>query len=190
MMTLFHIPQVRLSQWITLSLVLLGVPLKSLTYGDESTRIEFSKPIIDIGMVVSDAERSAKFWTEVIGLKEVKGFPVTAELGKKIGLINGHAVQVRVFVEEEVNLATRIKVLSFPEAKSRQADQSTIHATLGIRYLTLYVKDMNQSLERLKKAGVKPIGETPLDLGGGTLITVVKDPDGNFVELIGPARKQ
>lgn len=175
---------------MALSALAMASPVEWNLDGAEDTANEFSKPVIDIGMVVRDAERSARFWTEAIGLKEVKGFSVTAELGKKIGLIDGHAVNVRVFVEEEVNLATRIKVLSFPEANSKQADQTSIHATLGIRYLTLYVKDMNKSLERLRKAGVKPIGETPLDLGGGTLITVVKDPDGNFIELIGPAKKE
>ena len=149
---------------------------------------EFSKPIIDIGIVVKDADRSARFLTNAIGFKEVQGFPVTAELGKKIGLIDGHATTVRVFVLEEVDQATRIKVLSFPQAPGKPADQAYIHSTLGIRYLTLYVKDMNRALERLKKAEVKLLGETPVELGGGTWLVAVKDPDGNFIELIGPRR--
>jgi hypothetical protein len=41
-------------------------------------------------------------------------------------------------------------------------------------------------LERLKKAGVKTLGETPLDMGNHTRLIAVKDPDGNFIELIGP----
>ena len=58
----------------------------------------------------------------------------------------------------------------------------------GLRYLTLYVKDMNRALERLKAAGVPTLGETPVDLGGGNALVTVKDPDGNFMELIGPRR--
>jgi len=149
---------------------------------------EFSKPIIDIGIVVKDADRSAQFLTNAIGFKEVRGFPVTAELGKKIGLIDSHATTVRVFVLEEVDPATRIKVLSFPQAPGKQPDQTSIHSTLGIRYLTLYVKDMNRALERLKKAEVPLLGETPVELGGGTWLVAFKDPDGNFIELIGPKR--
>ena len=149
---------------------------------------EFSKPIIDVGIVVKDADRSARFLTNAIGFKEVQGFPVTAELGKKIGLIDSHATTVRVFVLEEVDQATRIKLLSFPQAAGKQPDQAYIHSTLGIRYLTLYVKDMNRALERLKKAEVKLLGETPVELGGGTWLVAVKDPDGNFIELIGPRR--
>jgi catechol 2,3-dioxygenase-like lactoylglutathione lyase family enzyme len=149
---------------------------------------EFSKPSIDMGIVVKDAARTAKFLTEAIGFKEVNGFSVTPDLGRKIGLVDGHAVDVRVFVLDDVECATRIKVLSFPAAGAKQPDQQTIHATLGMRYLTLFVKDMNRALERLKQAKVPLLGETPLDLGGGTFIVVVKDPDGNFIELIGPRK--
>ncbi len=150
---------------------------------------DFSKGTIDMGMVVSDAGRTARFLTNAIGFTEVKGFPVTPDLGRKIGLIDGHAVDVRVFVLTEGEQATRIKVLCFPKAKARQANQQFIHSTLGLRYLTLYVKDMTRALERLKTARVPLLGETPLDLGGGTYIAVVKDPDGNFFELIGPMKK-
>ena len=150
---------------------------------------EFAKPTIDIGIVVQDAARTAAFLTNAIGFTEVTGFDVSADLGKKIGLIEGHAVKVRMFVLSEGEQVTHIKILSFPNAASKKPDQQTIHATLGMRYLTLYVKDMNRALERLKAAKVPTLGETPLDLGGGTYITVVKDPDGNFIELIGPMKK-
>ena len=150
---------------------------------------EFAKPTIDIGIVVSDAARTAAFLTNAIGFKEIAGFEVNADLGRKIGLIEGHAVKVRMFVLGEGEQVTHIKILSFPEAASKQPDQQTIHATLGMRYLTLFVKDMNRALERLKAAKVPTLGETPLDLGGGSYITVVKDPDGNFIELIGPMKK-
>jgi catechol 2,3-dioxygenase-like lactoylglutathione lyase family enzyme len=150
----------------------------------------FSKGVIDVGIVVKDAQRMAEFLTNAIGFKEVKGFSVTPELGRKIGLVDGHAVDVRVFRLTEGDAATSIKVLSFPKAENKTPDQKYIHSTLGIRYFTLYVKDMTASVARLKAAGVKPIGETPLDLGGGTYITVVRDPDGNFFELIGPMAKR
>lgn len=147
---------------------------------------EFSKAVIDIGLVVKDAKRTAQFLTNAIGFKEVRGFPVSSDLGRKIGLIDGHATEVRVFVLEEVEQATRLKVLSFPEAPGKQADQAYIHSTLGFRYLTLYVKDINRVLERLKRAKVPTLGQTPVDLGNGSWLVAVKDPDGNFIELIGP----
>jgi catechol 2,3-dioxygenase-like lactoylglutathione lyase family enzyme len=149
---------------------------------------EFSKAVIDIGIVVKDSDRTAQFLTNAIGFKEVRGFPVSSDMGRKIGLIDGHATTVRMFALDDSEPGTRIKILSFPQAPGKQPDQAFIHSTLGIRYLTLYVKDMNRTLARLKKAGVTFLGETPYDLGGGNTLVAVKDPDGNFIELIGPRR--
>ena len=59
-----------------------------------------------------------------------------------------------------------------------------IHA----KRVTIMVKDMDDALARLKKANVKLLGKTPASLGGNTRITVFHDPDGNFVELIGPVK--
>jgi catechol 2,3-dioxygenase-like lactoylglutathione lyase family enzyme len=150
---------------------------------------DFTKGVIDLGMVVKDPGQTAAFLTNAIGFKEVKGFSVTPELGRKIGLIDGYPADVRMFVLTDGDLATRIKVLSFPQADMKKSHQKYIHSVPGFRYLTLYVKDMNKAIERLKAANVRTIGETPLDLGGGTYIAVIKDPDGNFFELIGPMKK-
>jgi catechol 2,3-dioxygenase-like lactoylglutathione lyase family enzyme len=173
---------------LTASLVILAVWQAAAWLRAADSPGEFSKPVIDLGMVVKDANRSAAFLTNAIGFKEVKGFAVTSELGRKIGLIDGHPVDVRVFLLEETELATRIKVLSFSQAPGKPADQAFVHSTLGFRYLTIYVKDMNRALERLKQARVALLGETPVDLGGGNFLVAVKDPDGNFIELIGPRR--
>lgn len=148
----------------------------------------FSKPTIDIGIVARDVEKSARFYGETIGLKEIKGFSATAEFGTRIGLVDNHPINVRVFVTEEVEGATRIKLMSFPAAAGKLPDRSHIHSTIGINYLTLFVKDIDQALARLKKAGVKLLGETPVSLGGKTKLVAVRDPDGNFIELIGPAK--
>jgi catechol 2,3-dioxygenase-like lactoylglutathione lyase family enzyme len=147
---------------------------------------EFSKPIIDIGMVARDVEKSARFYTEVIGFTEVQGFSVTSELGRKIGLVDGHPVTVRMFVLGQGDQATHLKLMSFPDAPGKAADQSFIHSTYGFRYLTLYVSSADRALERIKKAGLKTLGETPISLGKDSRLIVVRDPDGNFIELIGP----
>lgn len=147
---------------------------------------EFSKPVIDIGIVVNDVAKSAAFYTNAIGFKEVPGFKVSAERAAAIGLTDQQPADIRVFQLGEGNLATRVKLMSFPNAPGRQPDQKFIHSTVGMRYLTLYVSDLNVSLKRLAKEQVKLLGQTPVDLGGGTWIAVLQDPDGNFIELVGP----
>jgi len=149
---------------------------------------EFSKPVIDIGIVVSDVTKSAAFYTNAIGFKEVPGFKVTAERATEIGLTDQQPADIRVFVLGEGNLATRVKLMSFPNAAGKKPDQKFIHSTVGMRYLTLYVSDLNASLKRIEREKVKLLGKTPTDLGGGTWIAVFQDPDGNFVELVGPRK--
>jgi len=169
----------------TLSFTIGLAALPSLASAAEG---EFSKPVIDIGMVVKDSERTAQFLTNVAGFKEVRGFSVNAEGARKIGLVDGYPAEVRVFMLEGTEPATLIKVLSFPKAQGKQADQAFIHSTLGFKYLTLYVTDMNQILARLKKAGVPTLGETPMQMGAGTWLVAIKDPDGNFIEFVGPRK--
>ncbi len=52
------------------------------------------------------------------------------------------------------------------------------------------INDTNVAMERLKKAGVKPLAKGPValpkPLPQGVYLTVVRDPDGNIVELVGP----
>ena len=63
-----------------------------------------------------------------------------------------------------------------------------IHSSLGFSYLTIFVNDMDAAVERAKKAGVM-LGKTPSKLGGSNYLTVYRDPDGNFIELIGPMKE-
>jgi catechol 2,3-dioxygenase-like lactoylglutathione lyase family enzyme len=150
----------------------------------------FSKAVVDIGMVVKDIEVSARFYTEVLGLKEVKGFSVSAEKTTAFGLADNQPATIRVFVLDDTKgePRTSLKIMSFPDAPGAQQDQKYIHSTLGVSYLTLFVTDMDAAVARLKKANVKLLGKTPAALGGKTKITVVHDPDGNFIELIGPSK--
>lgn len=173
---------------IGILLLALGLLLRNARAG-ENPASEFSKPVIDIGIVAADLEKSARFYTEAIGFTEIQGFDVSAELGRKIGLIDGHPVHIRVFVLDNGELATRIKLMSFTkEAPGAEPDQSFIHSTLGISYLTLYVKDMKQALQRLRQTNTPLLGESPVQLNERMQLTAVGDPDGNFLELIGPGR--
>ena len=150
----------------------------------------FSNPSADIGIVVKDLETSAKFYTETLGMTEVKGFSVPAEKAAAIGLTDNQPATIRVFVLDPnaKGPKTKFKLMSFPDAPGKMQDQKFIHSSIGVSYLTLFVTDMNKSLAKLKDAKVELLGKTPSDLGGGNFITVFRDPDGNFIELIGPKK--
>ena len=150
----------------------------------------FASEIVDIGIVVSDVEKAAQFYTEALGFTEVKGFDVPADMGKAAGLSDNLPFSVRVFVLGDAKTATKVKLMEFPKAESAKAANATIHSTLGLSYLTLHITDTTAAMARLEKAGVKPIAEGPYLLPEGfpkgLYLTIVRDPDGNLVELVGP----
>jgi len=167
------------------------------TEAEEETGEEAAKPsgafastTVDIGIVVSDVEKAAKFYTEALGLTEVKGFDVPGEMGKESGLSDNQPFHVRVFVLGSEPTATKVKLMEFPNAPGAEPDNAYIHTTLGLSYLTLHITDTTAAMKRLTKAGVKPIANGPYELPEGfpkgVYLTVVRDPDGNLIELVGP----
>lgn len=154
---------------------------------------EFANVTIDLGTVVTDIEKSAKFYTEVIGFKEVPGFSVPADFAAEAGLTDPKItspLKIRVFVLGEGPGATKLKLMQIEGAKPKLSENETIHAQTGFRYLTLSITDTNRAMARIEKAGIKPVAKSPAaipeSIAKGIFLTIVKDPDGNIIELVGP----
>jgi lactoylglutathione lyase len=162
------------------------------TAAEEKADNAFSSKTIDLGVCVSDVDKAAKFYTEAVGFKEVKPFAVPGDFCADAGLTNGKPLNIRVFVLGDGDTATKIKLMSVPGVSTKKNDNEFVHSEQGFRYLTIFVNDMNAALERLKKAGVAPLGKAPValpkGLPEGVFLTVVRDPDGNLVELVGPKK--
>jgi predicted lactoylglutathione lyase len=151
---------------------------------------EFASATIDIGIVVNDINKSAEFYTKSLGFTEVPGFSVPADFCADAGLTDSHELEIRVFVLSTDEKATKIKLMQLPGVASKKSDNSFIHSQLGISYLTIVVKDTNAALKRLAKTNVKPLAKSPVALPAplpqGVFLTLVRDPDGNIIELVGP----
>ena len=156
---------------------------------EEAKQPVFSKTTFDLGIVVSDLDKAAKFYTEVIGMTEIKGFTAPANVATSFGLTDNQPAVVRRFVMADVEGAPSLKLMAFPDAPGAKPDQKFIHSTLGFSYLTLFVNDMDAAVERANKASVKLLGTTPAKIGANRYLAVYKDLDGNFIELIGPSKK-
>jgi lactoylglutathione lyase len=153
---------------------------------------DFASTSIDFGVCVTDLEKSAKFYTEVIGMKEVPGFEVPADFAGEIGLTANKGLKVRVFVLGEGDKAAKLKLGYMEGTTPKKSDNEFLHSQTGFRYITLMVSDQTPVLDRIKKAGVKMVGKTPAEIPGsiasGMWITIVRDPDGNLIELVGPKK--
>ena len=152
--------------------------------------VAFPRTTIDLGCVVSDLEKSVRFYTEGIGFRELPGFEVPAALATDAGLTDARPLSIRVLVLGDDAGATKLKLMQVAGTEPRTGDTDFIHSRTGFRYLTLVVADTEAALARLAKLDVKPIAKTPIALpealAPGMHLTCVRDPDGNIVELIGP----
>jgi len=113
---------------------------------------------------------------------------VPAELGKATGLTNGLAFHVEVLGLKNEPGATQFKLMSF-EKDAKTPKSAHIEDALGMQYVTLMVTDLTPFVERITAAGIPLLGETPIPLGDdGNHFALVQDPDGTFIELIGPMK--
>lgn len=152
---------------------------------------DFSRTTIDLGVHVRDIDASVDFYANVVGFTEVEGFNVAADFATTAGLTRGQPLAVRVFVLGEGDSATRLKLMEMPNAEAKESDNASVGSQLGYRYLTIFVANTNEMLRRLEAAGRGPLAEGPVPIGddpSGDYLTVVRDPDGNLIELIGPRR--
>jgi len=154
--------------------------------------VTFPRTTIDLGTVVSDLDKSVRFYTEGIGFRELKGFDVSADLTAAAGLTDSKPLSIRVLVLGEGSGATKLKLMQVAGTSPRTGDTDFIHSHTGFRYLTIMVDDTTAAVERLAKLGVKPLAKSPValpeSLAPGMYLTCVRDPDGNIVELVGPRK--
>ncbi|MEM8857170.1 MAG: VOC family protein [Chloroflexota bacterium] len=123
---------------------------------------------IDVGLVVTDLERSLDFYQHTLGL--------TYKLELQTSLIGkGRMIQL-------VHGESLLKLIEF-EKQPAASDILSISQVTGIRYITLMVKEIHDLLSKVEDSGYQE--QMPLtQLGNGALIAMVSDPDGNIVELV------
>jgi catechol 2,3-dioxygenase-like lactoylglutathione lyase family enzyme len=165
-------------------LVLIALMVVS-PYLPAQTQNEFARTSISIGVVVEDLNKSLDFYTKVIGMMQVRELSIDSEKAKRMGISEGESFDIKFLKLENVENATELKIMSFGK-KSTISNQRYIPESNGIRYITIFVKSMKPLLERIRTHSVKTLGETPTMLDETRQIVLMQDPDGNFVEVIGP----
>ena len=181
-------------KYLVLALALCFTPLLAEEEKDKPAG-PFARHTIDLGVVVSDLKKSLAFYKGVVGFTEVEGFKVEGDFPKKVGLTDGAGLDIHVLVLGEEETATKLKVMQVKSEKpAKTLKQRHIHTQTGFSYLSIFVTDVDAVLERAKAAGHKPYAQSPQRLPEGlpqdVCLLMLKDPDGNFVEIIGPLTKK
>ena len=158
-----------------------AVLISSLAFSQSN----FTSKQIGAGVVVADMERSMDFYVNAIGMVKTGNFTINAEFGKRGGLTGGDAVDVNILKLENSPEASEWKLMSFGK-KATHPKQKFIQDDTGVQYITIQVKSLKGIIERLKERNVTFLGSTPTPLNKNAHFVLVQDPDGTFVELIGP----
>lgn len=144
-----------------------------------------ARPVIDVGVVVSDMDRSLQFYQEVIGMTPARTLDLDADFGRRSGLTDARALHIEALKLEDSEQATEWKLMSFGDETPRQENEH-IHDHTGVQYVTIQVTALQPILDRIRAHDVELLGETPIALGNDTHFALIQDPDGTFIELIGP----
>lgn len=146
---------------------------------------EFSNPTIFVGSVVTDLAKSVDFYTNIIGMTKTGEFSVDGSKAKELGLTDGRPVDVKVLKLEDSPQANEWKLMSFG-TKAGHKKPNYLHDDTGMQYITILVNHLNPIIERIEKNNIQILSGKPSQLGENRFFILIQDPDGTFVELIGP----
>lgn len=130
--------------------------------------VELAKQGVDLGIVITDSERSLAFYCGLLGLEHVADIPMP---------IGGGGTMHRVQCGD--SLLKLVKLTENPPA----SPGGGIPGALGFRYLTLVISnldDMASACEAADASIVVPVTQ----IREGVRIMMLEDPDGNWVEFV------
>ena len=132
------------------------------------------------GIVVSDAEKSVDFYTNLLGFKVKKDLVESGEYIDNFSALKD--VRVRT-IKMALENGDMIELLWY-ETHPERPDMSRPITRIGCSHFAMTVEDLDDTYERLTKAGV-PFNSPPqLSPDGFAKVTLCKDPDGSLIELV------
>ena len=132
--------------------------------------VELLATSVEIGVVTTNLDAMVEFYQDFLGL------PHQGDLDFPGGTMKRYAIGPNV-----------LKLVTLDEPPVAPAVPGGGPAQAGIRYLTLVVTNVSETARQVDEAGhtvAQPLAEFAPVPGMGWMF--VADPDGNWVELVGP----
>jgi catechol 2,3-dioxygenase-like lactoylglutathione lyase family enzyme len=129
--------------------------------------VELTKDSIDLGIVIRDPEASLKFYRDTLGFKDAGEGPMPGG-GTMYRLLCGTSM---------------IKLVHADKAPESSPARGGITGAFGYRYWTISVSNLDEVTDAVAAAGFKVV-VTPREIRAGVSISIVEDPDGNWVEFL------
>lgn len=149
---------------------------------------DFSAAIDHINIVVSDLDRSVRFYTGLLGFVKVKRTELHGEwIERIVGLKGVHADCVYL---NPSGGGPRIELLCYRTPEGAALPETARANTIGLRHLALRVSDIDATYDRLKQVGVTFIAPPTAaattqvrHAEGQKHLCYFHDPDGVLLEL-------
>lgn len=129
--------------------------------------VNIVKDSIDLGLVTKNAQPLLEFYRDTLGLELEGELPLPGG-GKMTRLICG---------------TTILKIVVNGKDPKATAPGGGMRGATGIRYFTISVDNLAEATEQCEAAGYK-IAIPLTEARPGVMISMIEDPDGNWVELL------
>ncbi|UCF95091.1 MAG: VOC family protein [Desulfobacterales bacterium] len=137
-----------------------------------------------VGILVSDLERSVRFYRDILGFEVLEKVDLVAgeEVSAGVGLPNTQLRLVHLGAGEG---RTRIELLHYISPKSRPIPEGAQSNDIGVGHAAFQVSDIDRYYEDLKGRGVRFISPVQ-ESSTGEKFCYFYDPDGAILEIIQP----
>lgn len=133
------------------------------------------------GVVVSDVERSLRFYRDLLGLEIVQAAEESGtRIDNMLGLSNVSVKTVKMSAEGGGSLVELLEFRSHP----RHFDPMREICSLGPSHLAFTVEDLDALYKRLLRSGVLFNAPPQLSPNGYAKVAFCRDPDGTSIELV------
>ena len=131
------------------------------------------------GFVVTDLEKATEFYRDVVGLKVLDTRERTGEaISQVVGYEDCHLKAVDVGTGD----GHKLELIEYvnPPAGERPSEERSV---IGGSHLCFQVDDIDATFQRLVENGGQKMNP-PVELAPGRLACYLRDPDGNWIELL------
>ena len=136
--------------------------------------LSLSHSTVDIAITCSNFAESLDFYHNKLGFEIVLDLEIPEDLARDVGLAPTGFRQVRLKAGN-----TLIKLMEIESPPPTPTDKFPA----GVRWLTFFVEDIQQTVKDLKQNGVEFLSE-PISAPDAVGVACAPDPDGILIELV------